>query len=69
MNLKTALQLGRISNLPTVWSNVLVGALLVLSRVFPEIGGAMKSVVIVFAAATGWGAGRWGSRLPAEREE
>lgn len=28
MKLKTALQLGRISNLPTVWSNVLVGALL-----------------------------------------
>ncbi len=28
MNLKLALQLGRISNLPTVWSNVLVGALL-----------------------------------------
>ena len=28
MKLGTALQLGRISNLPTVWSNVLVGALL-----------------------------------------
>ncbi|MBL8316426.1 MAG: UbiA family prenyltransferase [Rubrivivax sp.] len=28
MNLRLALQLGRISNLPTVWSNVLVGALL-----------------------------------------
>ncbi|MBL8305286.1 MAG: UbiA family prenyltransferase [Rubrivivax sp.] len=28
MKLATALQLGRISNLPTVWSNVLVGALL-----------------------------------------
>lgn len=28
MKLKTALRLGRISNLPTVWSNVLVGALL-----------------------------------------
>lgn len=28
MNLKLALELGRISNLPTVWSNVLVGALL-----------------------------------------
>lgn len=28
MNLKLALQLGRISNLPTVWTNVLVGALL-----------------------------------------
>lgn len=32
---------------------VLVGALLVLSRVFPEIGGAMKSVVIVFADILG----------------
>ncbi len=28
MNLKLALRLGRISNLPTVWTNVLVGALL-----------------------------------------
>ncbi|GMV47127.1 MAG: hypothetical protein AMXMBFR66_25250 [Pseudomonadota bacterium] len=28
MKLRLALQLGRISNLPTVWSNVLVGALL-----------------------------------------
>ncbi|MDE2612074.1 MAG: UbiA family prenyltransferase [Burkholderiales bacterium] len=28
MKLRVALQLGRISNLPTVWSNVLVGALL-----------------------------------------
>ncbi len=28
MKLNTALRLGRISNLPTVWSNVLVGALL-----------------------------------------
>lgn len=28
MNLRVALQLGRISNLPTVWSNVLVGAVL-----------------------------------------
>jgi len=28
MNLAVALRLGRISNLPTVWSNVLVGALL-----------------------------------------
>ncbi|MCW5621803.1 MAG: UbiA family prenyltransferase [Burkholderiales bacterium] len=28
MNLSVALKLGRISNLPTVWSNVLVGALL-----------------------------------------
>lgn len=28
MKLQTALRLGRISNLPTVWSNVLVGALL-----------------------------------------
>ena len=28
MKLATALQLGRISNLPTVWSNVLVGTLL-----------------------------------------
>ena len=28
MKLKLALQLGRISNLPTVWTNVLVGALL-----------------------------------------
>jgi 4-hydroxybenzoate polyprenyltransferase len=28
LNLRLALQLGRISNLPTVWSNVLVGALL-----------------------------------------
>lgn len=32
---------------------VLVGALLVLSRVFPEIGGAMKSVVIVFSDILG----------------
>jgi len=28
VKLQTALRLGRISNLPTVWSNVLVGALL-----------------------------------------
>jgi 4-hydroxybenzoate polyprenyltransferase len=28
LNLRLALQLGRISNLPTVWTNVLVGALL-----------------------------------------
>lgn len=28
MNLRIALQLGRVSNLPTVWSNVLAGALL-----------------------------------------
>ena len=28
MNLSLALRLGRISNLPTVWTNVLAGALL-----------------------------------------
>ncbi len=28
LNLSLALKLGRISNLPTVWTNVLVGALL-----------------------------------------
>ena len=28
MKLKTALRLGRVSNLPTVWTNVLVGAAL-----------------------------------------
>lgn len=30
---------------------------------------ALGIVVMAFAAATGWAAGRWGARLPAEREE
>ncbi len=38
MNLKLALQLGRISNLPTVWSNVLVGAVLA--------GGAASAALV-----------------------
>ena len=28
MNLRTALRLGRVSNLPTVWTNTLAGAVL-----------------------------------------
>lgn len=44
MNLKLALQLGRISNLPTVWSNVLVGALLA--------GGALVDVEMAGAEAS-----------------
>jgi UbiA prenyltransferase family len=39
MNLRTALQLGRVSNLPTVWTNTLAGVVLA--------GGAMSGV--------GWG--------------
>jgi 4-hydroxybenzoate polyprenyltransferase len=37
MNLRTALELGRVSNLPTVWSNCLAGALLVNAPVPPSL--------------------------------
>lgn len=38
MNLQTALKLGRVSNLPTVWTNTLAGSVLVGTREFgPEL--------------------------------
>ena len=37
MNLRTALELGRVSNLPTVWSNCLAGALLANALVSPSL--------------------------------
>lgn len=38
MNLQTALKLGRVSNLPTVWTNTLAGSVLVGTRDFgPEL--------------------------------
>ena len=46
MNLKTALELGRVSNLPTVWSNVLAG--IVLAGATPR----PLSVVMLGAAAS-----------------
>ncbi len=42
MNLQTALKLGRTSNLPTVWTNVLAGAVLA--------GGVLDIAPLVFAA-------------------
>ena len=41
MNLNTALKLGRTSNLPTVWTNVLAGAVLA--------GGVLESTTLVLA--------------------
>ncbi len=42
MNLSTALRLGRTSNLPTVWTNVLAGAVLA--------GGALETTPVAVAA-------------------
>ena len=36
MKLRTALRLGRVSNLPTVWSNTLAGAVLAGASVVPR---------------------------------
>jgi 4-hydroxybenzoate polyprenyltransferase len=41
VNLRTALALGRVSNLPTVWTNTLAGALLAGAAVGPELALAL----------------------------
>lgn len=45
MNLRTALRLGRVSNLPTVWTNTLAGALLAGA----SIGGELAVVIAAFS--------------------
>ena len=46
MKLRTLLELGRTSNLPTVWSNVLCGALLSGSRLEP------RTIVVLLIAGS-----------------
>ncbi len=48
MNLRTFLELGRTSNIPTVWTNVLCGA--VIGSGAPLTGGQWPSVLLVTAA-------------------
>ncbi len=47
MNLKAACVVGRVSNLPTVWTNVLAGAILANSAVV-NIGSIDTQVVIMW---------------------
>jgi len=51
MNLRAALQLGRVSNLPTVWTNVLAG--LALAGAFPKPGTLIGLLVSMSLFYTG----------------
>lgn len=48
MKLRTALELGRVSNLPTVWSNCLAGALLAGATVSPPLGWIALALSIMY---------------------
>src|SRR5882672_10518488 len=47
-SLSTLLRLGRISNLPTVWTNVLAGSVLAAGRLPPD------GIVLILAAMTAY---------------